>query len=127
PQGRLRLVRIGSKLHYLTSEGGGYRELRSFEIGTAEVLKVQAQATTICAPILLEARFTDLNVQADQIQDSTTRADTEPRAPGEEMAVPRRSLRIVLWGGLVTLLAWLAVGAWLSLRRRSRLREAATP
>jgi len=127
PQGRLRLVRTGSKLHYLTSEGGAYRELQSFEIGTADVWRVQAQATTIWTPILLDTRFTDFNVQADQIQDHTARADPEPLPPSEEMAVSKGWLRVVLFAGLAALLALLGLGAWLSLRRRSGVREAARP
>jgi hypothetical protein len=127
PRGRLRLVRTGTRLHYLKSEGGGYRELQSFEIGTADVVKVRAQATTIWTPILLEARFTDLTVQADQIQDQATPAEADPVPPGEETAISSPWLRVVLFGVLGTLLALLALGAGLSLRRRASLREAARP
>src|SRR5262249_33905285 len=109
PRGRLRLVRTGPKLHYLTSEGKSYRELQSFEVGTADVLKVQAQATTIWSPIVLETRFTDLNVQADQIHEQTTRADAEPAPPREEAVIPTPWLRVAPFGGLGALLALFAL------------------
>jgi hypothetical protein len=127
PQGTLRLARTGSKLHYLISEGGDYRELQSFEIGTADVLRVQAQATTSWTPILLDTRFTDFKVQADQIRDQNTRADPEPISPGEESAPSDGSLLLVLFGGLAVLLALLGVGGWLTLRRRSGVRESPRP
>jgi hypothetical protein len=127
PQGRLRLVRTGSKLHYLISEGGNYRELQSFEIGTADVWRVQAQATTIWTPTLFDTRFTDFNVQADRIQDQTPRADPEPSSPGEETAVSKGWLHVVLFGGLAVLLALFGLGSWLSLRRRSAVSESAGP
>src|SRR5262249_5341491 len=102
-------------------------ELQSFDIGTADVVKVQVQALTIWTPILLEARFTDINVQADQIQDQTAPPDTESSPPGEGMAISRGWLRVVLFGGLAALPAVVGVNAWLSLRRRARLREALRP
>jgi hypothetical protein len=87
--GRLRLLRTGSRVHYLASEGGEYRKLRSLEIGTADVRLVQAQATTIWAPTLLEARFTDFKVQADQIEEVASPPDVEPPPAGGEAEAVR--------------------------------------
>ena len=118
PQGKLRLVRTGSKIHYLTSESGNYREIETTEIGNADVWKVQAQATTIWSPILLDARFTDFNVQADRIQDHTAGTDPEPVSSSDEKAGSRGLLYVVLFGGLAVLLVVLGVGGLLFFRRR---------
>ncbi len=116
PQGRLRLLRTGSRLHYLVSDGGDYRELQTLEIGTADVRLVQAQATTIRAPSLLEARFTDVKVQADQFQGGTPPPDREPVPASEESAVGLGPPRFILAVAAVVLTV--AVGALYLWRRR---------
>jgi serine/threonine protein kinase len=117
PSGRLRLVRTGSQLQYLAADGvPGYRTLRSLEIGTEDVRLVRVYATTTDRPVLLDVRFTDLDVRADEI----VRPAAEPAPPSAPAEAPRpgSGLTAALVFGLLLLTLGVALGVWLSARLR---------
>ncbi|HEY7423475.1 MAG TPA: DUF1583 domain-containing protein, partial [Gemmataceae bacterium] len=67
-RGKLRLARIGSRLHYLRAEEEqDFRVMHSVEIGTADVHKAQFLCTTTYTPIALDVRLTKLVIDADQL------------------------------------------------------------
>jgi hypothetical protein len=126
--GKLRLVRTGSVLRYLVAEGGLFQEIQSLDIGTHDVVSVQMYWHTMYKPIVLDARFTELDIWADRIGDGNLAAPdgaTSASADaGSEKAESKG--RLVVVGGLVLILGVLGLSAWLSLRRRLR-KESDTP
>jgi serine/threonine protein kinase len=117
--GRLRVRRIGTQLEYLVADGNSeYKWLRSVEIGREDVRLVRAYATTTDRPVLIDVRFTDLDIRADEIgrQAAVTPlpahvADSAPSKPGLMVVV-------ILFLLLLFTLAS-ALGVWLFVRRRT--------
>ena len=106
PRGRLKLVRTGSQLQSLVSDGQSpYHLIKVEEIGTSDVEMVRFFAYSGWAPVAVDVRFTDLVISADELPDGVTAG----------MAWSKAWLAGVMIAGLVLSLA---CGAWLHVRRR---------
>jgi hypothetical protein len=121
PRGRLRLVRNGPMLHYLIAEEGhDWTKIQSLEIGTDDVKSVTVSCQTMYTPIALDARLTDLVIDADQIPG----APEPPQVPAVavEPAPAPRSTKWWLAPALcaVIFLPFAAAGWWLMVRQSRR-------
>ncbi len=113
--GRLRLVRHGPTLYFLTSEGSApeFTLLHKGEFGTKDLRDVRVLGSTGYAPASLDVRITDLRIRAD----SFVRA-SEP-APLPAAPAPPWRWRLVLLTLGVPILAVAFVLAWWWSRRRA--------
>ncbi len=115
PRGRMRMVRTGTQLHFLASEGGSaFRELRPMEIGTEDVRLVRMYCSTDWKPFLLDMSFTDIDVWADSIQKQVA---VEPPAAPQEPERSKSRLGLVVGLLLVLLLLFGLAGVWVARRR----------
>jgi hypothetical protein len=120
-RGKLRLARTGSQLQYFVAEGElGFKKLQSVEIGTADLLTIQVHCHTMYTPISLDARLTELVVEADQFPDGIPSARSSvPAVPAEAPREPgRKGLLTAFVLSVLTLLLLGAVGVWLYARQR---------
>jgi serine/threonine protein kinase len=70
PRGRLKLVRTGSELQYLVSDGDlPYERIQSEEVGLEDVKTVRLVAFSGWTPVAVDVRFTDLTIDADEYPD----------------------------------------------------------
>ena len=102
--GKLRLVRTGSTLAYLATEGksDSYREIDQFDIGSDEVNTVRVAASNGGSPTPVDVRINSVKVVADEL--------------GNTIPPPPPSSRWPLWlGAGVVLATGGAYGFW---RRR---------
>jgi hypothetical protein len=112
PRGRMRLRRTGTLLHFLVAEGGAdYRELRAMEIGTEDVRLLKVYCNTDWKPVLLDMRFTDIDIRADSLQKQA--AAVEPPAPAPAKPEPGKSRTALIAALVLGLLLLLALaGVW---------------
>ena len=70
PRGRLKLLRTGSQLHSLVSDGGSpYQRIQSEEVGTGDVDSLRLVGFSGWGPVAVDVRFTDLVIEAEQLPD----------------------------------------------------------
>ena len=127
--GRLRLVRSGTEVYYGGSDGidGEFVFFRKYPFGGGDLREIRLLAGTGTDKAMLDVRITDFRIRADAIPN----APASSPAPGVPVLVGQIAppalqtsgkgwLAIALAGGLaVTLLAAVALGAALYLRRRT--------
>jgi serine/threonine protein kinase len=115
--GKLQLVRTGSQVRHLVSEGEQFREIQTLSMGSADVRDLHVFLTTIQAPILMDVRLTALDIRADSIEKDAV-GTTGVQASDSPIAMPRPSLLAIgILGVGLTVIA--AFGAWLVLRCQS--------
>jgi serine/threonine-protein kinase len=115
--GRLRIMRIGAQLRFLVADGvPEYKLMRVMDIGAEDVSLVRLYATTTDRPVLLDVRFTDLDILADEIRRSTADAPSSSAIPTVPRTRPGSAVPIVLGLLLLVTLAS-ALCAWFFVRR----------
>jgi serine/threonine-protein kinase len=126
PSGRLRLKRTGSQLMYLVAEEGAeFKLLQTVDIGTADVHKLRADGHTMYKPIALDARLTDLVVEANQFPNGLPSAQTPDSTAASAKARPRAWLTAALIAVLViVLLAGVCLGVRAHMTRRPQAAQA---
>lgn len=126
---RLRLIRSGADLYFLTSEGPGaeFKLRAKFLFGAEDLNRLQIIGTTGSERASLEARVTDLVIRADAIPGAPAAAlaAPAPSAPAANPpATPAREgggwLLVILIAvvALVFVALMFAAGAWFLLRKR---------
>jgi hypothetical protein len=109
--GKLRLMREGSTLYYLVTDGPGdnFRELhRDKEFGTDELRLLRFVVNNSGSPAGVDARLVDLKIRYGQ---------AVPSPPAPAAAASSRKW-LLATGLLVLFLALAALFGWLSVRRR---------
>jgi hypothetical protein len=108
--GRLRLVRTGIDLALQVDEGGtGFRTIATKEVGDADVVSVRAMITSGAKPLLVDLRYTNLDLR----WDPSTKIATENQS-GEE----RRSRGWLATAATVVVVGVLSIAGILVARRR---------
>jgi hypothetical protein len=118
PSGKLRLSRKGDEMQFLAAEGDElFRIVQILKIGEADVKQVQVDFVTMWTPIALDARLTELTIEADQVGDGApgalagaVEASREPGARAWLLALGVVAMAVLSVGG---------VGIWL-LRKHGR-------
>ncbi len=121
PRGKLRLERIGSRLHYLmVEEGPNFRTMQTVEIGTADVRKVQVFCSTMYTPTALDVRWTELDIRADKIDSQNSSLASEPLSAQEAAGGMRKGSALVVVFGFGLAITLVALIVWLLCSRRDR-------
>jgi serine/threonine-protein kinase len=123
--GRLRLVRTGTTVQFLAADGSAeYAPLQSLIVGLTDVHLIRLYANSTDGRVVLDVRFTDLDIRADEIVRSTTETPTSPVGRGEPRSRGGLSIVLVLGLLLVVTLAPL-IATWIVVRRRRTVEQIA--
>jgi hypothetical protein len=103
-RGRLKLVRTGSQVQYLASDGGKpFKQFFTQDFGTDPVKSIRLFNYTGWQPVAADVRFTDLVIESGPTQELAVPAVAEPTA-SEAPAAPRKHsllvIALVVSGGL---------------------------
>ena len=109
--GRLRIVRLGSTVHYLVApkDSDAFREVSHIEFGTKDLDMVRVMAQVNGASAALDVLWTDLTIRAEALPGFTDGKATESRGSSWWAAL----------AGLAAVTA-LGIGIWWSGARRAR-------
>jgi hypothetical protein len=140
--GRLRLRRVGSKLHFLLSEENRpeFEQVDEVEFGTADLRWLQFGGDAGGSESGLDLRLLDLSVAAEDLPGLVDLPETPPTRPDpprvastpKQPAPPTQPRKADGWGwmaamvlGGVGIASSLALGAWLFVRRGRRRGQSA--
>ena len=129
-KGKLRFSRTGAQLRYLVAEEDqNFRVLQSVPIGTHDVKTLRVSCQTMYRPISLDARFSELDVQADRIEIPRPTANREPTAaaPAPEKEDSQGWAAVKLLGVGIALFLAAVSGLWLYAHRGRRPEQGGSP
>src|SRR5262249_44190367 len=113
--GRLRLVRVGSTLHFYASDepDKDFNLLHMSDFGTGDLKNVRVLAATGGPGALLDVRITDLHIRAEGFpKEAAVAVVSEPEPTGARRWMTLLALSVLSLAVVVFL------GVWLSTRRR---------
>jgi hypothetical protein len=126
-RGKLRIVRLGTRVQYFAADGEGeYKDIGSEELGAEDVKLVRAFASSGWKPVFTDLRLIDLTIDADSFPDGV--AANLPADSPELTAAPPAGIEGQRWvvvvavlGLLLTLGFAVGLGVWLYQRHRAAL------
>jgi hypothetical protein len=118
PAGKLRLARKGTRVRYYAAEDGDFHLFHTIKFGTNDVVDFQVFFTTITNPIALDARLTELVIEADEFPEGkpSAQASFGKITGGEPVSRSTWTMAVM---GLLTLVAMATVGWWVFTRKRN--------
>jgi serine/threonine protein kinase len=107
--GKLRLIRRGDELQYLVAEGDDpFKALQTVKIGDGEVTQLQVDCTTSWTRTALDARLTELVIEADAFPDGPP---AEQPVASSDVSAPHGTGSWLIAAGVVALMLLVFAGS----------------